>query len=81
MNIVVKLFAAARELAGQAEVTVAVAPGADVSAVREALSAQWPRLAALAAQSLIAVNAEYAGNTAEVCEGDVIALISPVSGG
>jgi len=81
MNVVVKLFAAARELVGHPEVTVELAPGADVAELRQALAARFPRLAGLASQSLVAVNAEYAGDSTPVSEGDELALIPPVSGG
>jgi len=81
MNVVVKLFAAARELAGEAEVTVELSPGADVGELREALSARLPQLAPLASHSLIAVDAEYASDATPITEGDELALIPPVSGG
>jgi molybdopterin converting factor subunit 1 len=81
MNVVVKLFAAARELAGQAEVTLEMAPGADVGELREALVARTPQLSPLASRSLIAVNAEYAADEHVITEGDELALIPPVSGG
>ena len=81
MKVVVKLFAAAREIAGQGEVPLELAPGADVGEVRQALAAWAPRLAPLAARSMFAVNAEYAGDSTAVVEGDELALIPPVSGG
>lgn len=81
MRIAVKLFAAARELAGGGEIVVDVPPGADVGELRAALAEQAPGLAPLAARSLVAVNAEYAGDGTLVSEGDELALIPPVSGG
>jgi molybdopterin converting factor subunit 1 len=81
MKVVVKLFAAARELTGQGEVAVELAPGADVAELRQALVARLPQLASLTTRSLIAVNAEYAADGTAVTEGDELALIPPVSGG
>ena len=81
MKVAVKLFAAARELAGRGEVEIELPPGADVAELRQALAAKAPPLAALAARSLVAVNAEYAGDATPVAEGDELALIPPVSGG
>jgi molybdopterin converting factor subunit 1 len=81
MKLGVKLFAAARELAGRVEVEVEASPGADVAELRELLAQQFPKLAALARRSLIAVNAEYAADNKPITEGDELALIPPVSGG
>ena len=81
MRVAVKLFAAARDLAGHGEVEIELPPGADVAELRQALAAQLPPLAPLAARSLVAVNAEYASDSTPVAEGDELALIPPVSGG
>jgi molybdopterin converting factor subunit 1 len=81
MKLAVKLFAAARDLAGRGEVEVEACPGADVAELRELLAEQLPQLAALARRSLIAVNAEYAADNKPIAEGDELALIPPVSGG
>ena len=81
MKVAVKLFAAARELAGSGEVVVELPPGADVGELRQALAAHLPAVAPLANRSMISVNAEYAGDATPVVEGDELALIPPVSGG
>jgi molybdopterin synthase catalytic subunit len=81
MKVTVKLFAAARELVGQAEVTVEMAAGGDVAQLRRELAERTPPLASLASRSLIAVNAEYAGDATPIAAGDELALIPPVSGG
>jgi molybdopterin converting factor subunit 1 len=81
MKVTVKLFAAARELAGRSEATLELPPGADVAELRQALAEQLPSLAPLTARSLIAINAEYAGDNTPLTEGDDLALIPPVSGG
>jgi molybdopterin converting factor subunit 1 len=77
----IKLFAAARELAGQSEVTLKLPPGADVAELRQTLAAELPALSPLTARSLIALNAEYAADNNPITEGDDLALIPPVSGG
>lgn len=81
MNVTVKLFAAAREIAGAAEVVVEAPAGASVREVRRFLAERLPPLAPLAARSLFAVNAEYADDDRTVAPGDELALIPPVSGG
>ncbi len=81
MKVSVKLFAAAREIAGTAEAVIDAAPGAMAGDVRRRLIEQVPELAPLAARSLLAVNAEYADDATPVGDGDEVALIPPVSGG
>lgn len=81
MKVTIKLFAAARDLAGADEVVVDAPHGATAGDVRQALAAQAPHLATLAAGSLLAVNAEYAAATTPVSADDEVALIPPVSGG
>ena len=81
MKLTVKLFAAARELAGRGEVDVELPAGATVGELRAALVATAPTLASLAQRSMIAVNEEYASNATTLNDGDVAALIPPVSGG
>lgn len=81
MRLTVKLFAAARELAGCGELAIEVPEGADVGALRVALCATAPALAELAQRSLIAVNEEYANDATRLQDGDTAALIPPVSGG
>ena len=81
MKVAVKLFAAARELAGGGQVEIELPPGADLAELRQALATRYPKLAALSSRSLMAVNAEYASDSTPVTEGDELALIPPVSGG
>ncbi|RIK73171.1 MAG: molybdopterin synthase sulfur carrier subunit [Planctomycetota bacterium] len=81
MKVAVKLFAAARELAGAGEIAVEAPLHATVGELRRALVEQSPRLGPLADRSLMAVNAQYADNATVVSPSDEVALIPPVSGG
>jgi molybdopterin synthase sulfur carrier subunit len=81
MRVVVKLFAAGRELAGTSEAVVEVGDAACVADVRRALAEKFAALAPLAVRSLMAVNAEYADDATRVTPVDEVALIPPVSGG
>lgn len=81
MKLTVKLFAAARELAGCGELQVELPADANVAALRSALCETKPALAELARRSLIAVNEEYAADATPLSDGDTAALIPPVSGG
>ncbi len=81
MKLRVKLFAAARELAGRGEIEVDLPVGATVGGLRKELCAASPNLTPLAERSLIAVNEQYCADSTPVSEGDVVALIPPVSGG
>jgi molybdopterin converting factor subunit 1 len=81
MTIAVKLFAAARELAGAGEIELALGPAPTVADARRALVEQCPKLGPLAERSLLAVNADYADDDRTLAAGDEVALIPPVSGG
>lgn len=81
MKLSVKLFAAARELAGCGEVRIELSTGATVGELRASLIVTAPALAALAQRSMMAVNEEYANDATSLRESDVVALIPPVSGG
>jgi molybdopterin converting factor subunit 1 len=75
------LFAAARQLAGQAAIEVQLPEPATVGHIRAALRCRCPELERLLPHARFAVNAEYAGDDAPIRPGDVLALIPPVSGG
>ena len=79
MEIEVKLFAIARELAGHATLGLSLPEDATVADLRTALAHACPELAGL--QMLIAVNAEYADDRRRLSPAAEIACIPPVSGG
>jgi molybdopterin synthase sulfur carrier subunit len=81
MTVRVKLFAAARELAGASEVAVEVRDGATLADVERALLTDVPTLKSILPHARWAVNAEFATSDAAVAEQSEIALIPPVSGG
>jgi len=81
MRVTVQLFARLRELAGRAETTCDLAPGASVADVWRALEADHPAISPLGASVSAAVNAEFAPMATEVHDGDDIAFLPPVSGG
>jgi molybdopterin converting factor subunit 1 len=81
MKVRVRLFALARDVAGQEAVDVEVSADARVLELRSALAERYPALAGVLRVSLVAVNAEYAGEAVVLRETDEVALIPPVSGG
>jgi molybdopterin converting factor subunit 1 len=81
MNVRVLLFAALREAAGSRELRVELADGADVAALRTALSDVCPSLRPYLENVAVAINEEYADGSRRLQPGDVAALIPPVSGG
>ncbi|MFO0805425.1 MAG: MoaD/ThiS family protein [Gemmataceae bacterium] len=77
----IHLFSRARELAGTGSVDVPFPPGATVAALRARLAEQIPPLRELLAVSRIAVNHDFAADTAAIQDTDEVAVIPPVSGG
>lgn len=74
MVVTVRLFAGLRERAGHDRVEVELPEGALVSDLLEAMEVA-PR------SCVVAINREYAAESAPVREGDEVALVPPVSGG
>lgn len=81
MRARVLLFAALREAAGARELEIDLPEPATTACLRERLAAEHPRLAPLLHNAAIAVNEEYARGDRPLTDGDVVALIPPVSGG
>ena len=82
MNVRVKLFAVAKELAGCDELDGRIARRRDGRATCERrLSSSIPRSQRILPHALWAVDAEYADDAHAVNEQSEIALIPPVSGG
>ncbi len=81
MNVKVRLFARAKEIAGSDCVTVDVPDTAKVLDIRNALSTQFPDLSTLAPSLLISIGTDYADDTTSVPCGADVACFPPVSGG
>lgn len=81
MNVRVRLFAVARQLAGSDSVEVDLPSGATVVDLRNAVRNQFPELADVIRHAAFAVNAEYAQEETKIPDDAEIACIPPVSGG
>jgi molybdopterin synthase sulfur carrier subunit len=79
MNVTVRLFAHLRTTAGTGEVPVTLAPGATAADAARAVSDRFPGLDVRG--SMVAVNARYATGNTQLSDGDVVAVLPPVSGG
>jgi molybdopterin converting factor subunit 1 len=81
MNLRVRLFARARDLAGADAITVDVPEGATVGDLRRQLATRYPALESLLDRSALAVDDEFAGDEQTLSRPAEIALLPPVSGG
>lgn len=80
VRVEVLFFAGAREAAGTPSVRLEVEPGATVAALAALLQARYPNLAGVGAVRF-AVGERFADGPTALADGDVVALIPPVSGG
>lgn len=81
MQVKVCLFARAREAYGHAEEMIDLPTEGTPAKCFDILVARSPALAKLRPSLLVAVNEKYAGWDGDLCEGDEVAFIPPVSGG
>lgn len=81
MQLLIHLFAAARDRAGSSTVALDLPPAPTVADVRAALLSRFPELAGLLAVSRIAVNHDFADDADAIPTGAEVAVIPPVSGG
>ncbi|MEX2117743.1 MAG: molybdopterin converting factor subunit 1 [Bacteroidota bacterium] len=81
MNVRIKLFSLARDLAGFSEQMVDLGRDPRAGAVLEYLSQRNPEFADWRSSIRIAVNQEYVSIEHALNEGDEVAVIPPVSGG
>jgi len=80
MKIKILCFGITRDIIGQFEYTTSLENAATIADLKQHLSANFPTFASL--KSLrVAINSEYAEDTAILKENDEIVLIPPVSGG
>lgn len=82
INVEIRLFARLRELCGdQGRVDVEVPAGATAQQCFDRLGERCDKVTPLRQSLAVAVNDEYATWDRELCDGDVVAFIPPVSGG
>lgn len=81
MNVNVKLFARARDIAGADCVSIELPVSACVRDLRSALCKRYPDLRPLAPSLLISLRTDYAQDDTPIRPGDEIACFPPVSGG
>lgn len=81
MRIFVKLFAAARDLAGGDTIEIELSNAATVADLRQALMEWLPPARDLLSRSMFAIDCDYAGDNARLAPNAEIACIPPVSGG
>jgi molybdopterin synthase sulfur carrier subunit len=81
VKVSVRLFAAARELAGTERVTLELSPGTTVEGLKEHLGETLPQLVPLLPQLLVAINGVYAVPEMLIPENAEVACFPPVSGG
>ena len=81
LQVTVRFFALYRERAGRGHTTIELPSGATVAEAVAEIRRRFPKLAPDSVEIVAAVNAEYAPHDALLNEGDLLALIPPVSGG
>lgn len=81
MKVRVKLFAVAKQKAGQDEIEVELPAAATVASLRAAVVEQYPALAEVIRHVRFAIDNEYAGDDLPLASSAEIAMIPPVSGG
>ena len=81
MNVKIRLFARAKEIAGSDWVTIDVPKTARVGDVRQALAIRFPGLSPLASSLLIALGNDYADDSIPISGETELACFPPVSGG
>ena len=77
----IKLFAALKDAAGRAEVSLAWRPGMTSRDVLEELRIHFLSMASLLPHSLVAVNGDHAEPARILMPEDEVAVLPPVSGG
>lgn len=81
MDVTVLLFAAHRELVGEANVVVSLPDHATVDTLLDELRSRGGGWTDLPSVPAVAVNRSYANVDSELSDGDEVALIPPVAGG
>jgi molybdopterin converting factor subunit 1 len=81
VKVNVRLFAVARQLAGQDCVEVELPEGATVARLRQELVRRIPQLSRFAPRMTFAIDTQYADDSSRISGTAEVACIPPVSGG
>ncbi len=81
MRCVVLLFAQLAEAVGTGRLEIELGDGATVADALDALAGDHPAVGEMRETLAVALNERYCRTDAPVHDGDVLALIPPVSGG
>ena len=81
MRITVCLFARLRDAVGASRIERRVAEGSTVETLWQQLAGEFPALAPHRAALAVAVDEEFARFSSPLRDGQVVALLPPVSGG
>lgn len=81
MQIIVKLFARAKDLAGTGTLVLEVPDTGTVGHARAALAHQCPALVPLMPVLFIALDGNYASDNTQLTDASELACFPPVSGG
>jgi molybdopterin converting factor small subunit len=81
MQITVHFYSYFKELAGGAEINVAMPETSTIDDLLEELCARFPRWAPMRNSTLIAVGMEYQGREYALTPGEEVSLFPPVQGG
>ncbi len=81
MTVSVHFYSYFKDLAGCAEMTVALAEGSTLQDLVQQLCERFPKWAAMQKSTLIAVGVEYQGRDYALKPGDDVSLFPPVQGG
>ncbi len=80
MNLKILSFGIAKEIIGQLELPIQLPDAATVADLKRFLTTQFPDFQKLSSLR-VAINTEYADDSAQLHPNDEIVLIPPVSGG
>jgi molybdopterin converting factor subunit 1 len=81
MNINIRFFARARDLAGSEARSLELPAGATVADLRRRLQSEVPALAELLPRCALSVNGEFVGDDLVLPAAAEVAVLPPVSGG